>query len=67
MDKSYVYLNVIQKPIKVEFECPNCGEENSVDYSQFISEIGDVCDWTGSKVVCKKCDEIIEIIDADWG
>lgn len=59
-------IDVIQKPIRIEFTCPHCDEENSINYDEFISKFGDVCEWTYSTIKCSECGESLGIDQVNW-
>lgn len=61
-----VDVNVITKPISVEFECPYCEAEIVEDYSEFVGLLGDLPDWPYSKIECSKCEKTMEIDTVDW-
>lgn len=54
------------RPVSVEYECPLCESDISVDYKGFKYEHGDSCDWEGEKIVCPKCGAILEIDYVEW-
>lgn len=50
-------VTVVQVPKYVKYECPNCGREVAVIYSDFRDErISDYwLDWEGDTVICDEC------------
>ena len=35
-----VNITIVQQPVEIEFECPYCGEFVTIDYDDFIDDIG---------------------------
>jgi len=59
-------ISVITKPISIQFECPYCDSEVTIDYDDFESEVGECCDWPYSKIKCPECEKVLEIDNIDW-
>ena len=59
-------LQVVSRPVTVEFECPHCMNDAQIDYSDFNDLIGEPYDWKYSKVDCPECGKSLEIDDVDW-
>lgn len=50
-------------PRYVKYECPHCGNEVEVSYSDFEDEMTSNCwsEWEGDTVMCDECGEEFEI------
>lgn len=64
----YVDITVVQRPVEIEFECPNCGEFVTIDYDDFTDDLGmeNPADWCGS-FFCPKCFKELEVGEITWG
>lgn len=60
-----IYISIIQKPIEVEWECPQCFWENSTNFNDFLDGI-EFCDWNGEEVECEECGEKYKIEYIEW-
>lgn len=58
-------IQIVQKPISVDWECPKCLNENSTKYNEFLDGI-EYCDWTYSKVKCDNCGKEFGIDNINW-
>jgi len=61
-----VDITVVSTPVSIGFECPHCEEDVHFDYSDFVDQIGQPCDWKYSKIECPECGIEIEIDDVEW-
>lgn len=61
-----IEVRVVQKPIFVNMECPDCEYEASWPYDEFKSMYGDPPDWTGEKITCPNCGKEYRINSQDW-
>ena len=54
-----VEVTVVQVPKYVKYECPHCGREVEVSYSDFEDDrMSDYWpEWEGDTVICDKCGE----------
>lgn len=54
-----VEVTVVQVPKYVKYECPHCGNEVEVSYSDFEDErMSDYWpEWEGDTVICDECGE----------
>jgi len=59
-------LNVISRPVSVGFQCSNCGESVSYEYDEFITLMGEPCDWQDKLVQCIECGVNFEIYHVEW-
>lgn len=60
-------ITIISEPTWVKFDCPFCGEEIEMLYSDFYNLIRcEVCDWEYSKFECPECNKEIEVDDVNW-
>ena len=66
-DLKEVDIRVEQKPVSVQFVCPHCEEEVSIDFGDFLGIAGEPCDWKYTKIKCPKCGKSVEIDDVDCG
>lgn len=65
-DKLEAFLEILQVPVSVVVECPYCEEVTKTDYKETINEIGDVCDWVGSDLICPICKKTFRIKTIEW-
>lgn len=63
-----VNITIVQRPVEIEFECPYCGEFVTIDYDDFIDDIGHEYPpkWYGSNVCCPECFSDLSIGDVSW-
>ena len=69
MNKNVLFkvdIKVNQKPISVSLECPNCKEEVVIGFQEFCNDVGEVCDWNYSNVMCPTCNRALTIGEVDW-
>ena len=66
-----VEVTVVQVPKYVKYECPHCGNEAEVSYSDFEDEMTSNywSEWEGDTVMCDVGGEGFEIEDVEvgWG
>ena len=62
----YSDLYVSQMPTGVAWECPHCGMENELSYTEFCAEYGEPCDWEYTKVICPRCGETYCLGNQEW-
>lgn len=61
-----IELNVFQKPVEVQFECPHCNEETTIAYSEFKDVHGEPPDWMGLIIKCPHCGKAMCIDSQNW-
>lgn len=61
-----IEVRVMQKPVFVNMECPDCEYEASWPYDEFKSMYGAPPDWTGEKITCPNCGKEYRIDSQDW-
>ncbi len=62
----YSDLHVSQMPTSVTWECPHCGMENELSYTEFCAEYGEPCDWEYTKATCPRCGETYCLGNQEW-
>ncbi len=62
----YSDLYVSQMPTSVTWECPHCGMENELSYTEFCAEYGEPCDWEYTKATCPRCGETYCLGNQEW-
>ena len=59
-------INVITKPIYIEFDCPHCKKVVKFNFEEFVGVVGEPVDWLQSKFSCPECWTEIEIDNVEW-
>ena len=62
----YSDLYVSQMPTNVTWECPHCGMENELSYTEFCAEYGEPYDWEYTKATCPRCGETYCLGNQEW-
>ena len=62
----YSDLYVSQMPTSVTWECPHCGMENELSYTEFCAEYGEPYDWEYTKATCPRCGETYCLGNQEW-
>lgn len=62
----YSDLFVSQMPTSVAWECPHCGMENELSYTEFCAEFGEPYDWEYTKATCSRCGETYCFSNQEW-
>lgn len=62
----YSDLYVSQTPTSVAWECPHCGLENELSYTEFCAEFGEPYDWEYTKAMCPRCGETYCLGNQEW-
>jgi hypothetical protein len=67
MDKpKEVDIRIIQQPIEVRFECPECEEDIEISFSDFEDMAGEYCNWEYTEIECPGCTKKLKINYVDW-
>jgi len=60
-----IKVEVIQKPVVVEWYCESCSHINKEPYDEFLGG-EEQCDWMYNEVTCEACGEVFFIEYVDW-
>lgn len=68
MTDNKVKITVVNIPSYIICQCPHCGSEIKIPYSDFLSMMTEYYygDWIGETFECPKCGEEIEVKNVEW-